>query len=395
MAIENKNKKSDYFIYEQSIKDAVKDFIAHATRIADTKLELFQKVLINPEHNLTPEQTAHITKHAKALCEIKGMADKIKECGLNVPQANPVFLREALKQIERVVFDKSETLKNPDLTVKGLQKQLTTEFSAHLALLEYGNNYSEINELNAEVNVFRKTASSLYAELTEEVDAFEKVKSENKSEQKIYKAVPASFQDKENKISNDTQVAVINKYTKAVAIEPQLHANPAVDAPEAMENLKKSGYFYADAKMGALQVDFVSKVIVPTAVNAICTVKKNQESVDASSDSNFQLSNAFEQLEYVVANFEAIFSGFNTDYYARISESLQKLQDIRITNVGQLGLKEFTSGLNDIFEMNQHVQEQHGSYHKASNIEALIEAHCPQYQNSGTLLLDMTPHSEL
>ena len=390
------SKHGEYFILEQQIKDAVRIFSEEAEKIANTKLEIFQTILANPGHSLADHEKQHLEDHARKLCAISGMINKIKECKKENPVDDPVFLRSAIKQISRGVFDHSEAASNPDLTRAALQKKLVTEFSAQLSLLEFGNNYDEINALNIKVKDFRKAALSLYAELSEQIEAFEKQHPKEEGKQ-TYKQVPEAFKQKKESInedSNNAQAVALYTYSEAEAISPSLHNNPNVGSQEAIDNLKTTGYFYADSIMGSLQVNFVSKFIIPTAVNAICTVKKSQQGIDATKDSNFALSNAFEHLEYITENFQTIFQGFNTDYYSKIMLTLQKIQDIRVPTAGSLDISEFTKGMHSILAMNQHVKEQQGAEYKAPNLEEMIAESCPQFEQSHQLLLGAPGHFE-
>jgi hypothetical protein len=399
--------KRGYFENLQEIKASVVDLRTKSEAILNTKSELFQTIIIQPDNALTADKLKHIQAHSKKLCENENISARIKECTESNPEDNAVFLETAINQIKRGVYNADEIRGKVGKTQSQLQKELIKEFSAKLELVKYGTQYPDINSLNKKVQDFRSAGLSLYEEFAEQQQEYAanlKTYNENKAPP-IKKSFNAEFMGNEagaaipkwdSKATSGNAVAVVKlpeyEYGTALTIAPQLKATPHHDSPDALKNLLTKGYYFLDSQMGAMQVAFIKNVLLPAAIKVMCTVHTHMKTSDASLQVKYDISNAFERYEFLALNFETIFKGFDTDYYDNIIAAVNNIKDVRINDAdGSINLDYFTKGLHEIIEMTRHVETQHGL--PQSKVVTNLLAECPEFasqflgQNAQPLLM--------
>ncbi len=386
--------KNDYFAKVQKIKSAVTSLRSKSEAILSTKPELFQTIIIEPEHVLSKDQLKHIEKQSSFLCSNEQLQLKIKECSESKPEENAAFLEAAINQIKRGVYDHSEIKGKVGKTDSQLQKELIKEFSAKLEAVKYGEKYPEINALNKKVLDFRSAGLSLYEEFAEQQAEYEKTLKEKalkNEETPIKKAIYEEFKDigsakwntKASTATSENAVAVRQipkyEYSEALVIEPKLSTTSThKDSIETMQNLMTKSYYFVDGQMGAMQVAYVKDHLLPAAINAMCTVRKVSSTISDKLEDLVDLSNSFEKFEFVATNFKTIFKGFDTDYYEKIIVAADNIADIRINhNTGATDLTYYTQGIHKIIEMTRHVELQHGL--PQSKVINDLVAECPDY----------------
>lgn len=389
-----KETKNDYFARVQKIKGEVLSLRSKSEAILSTKAELFQTIIIEPDHVLSKDQLKHIETQSRFLCSNEVIQLKIKECSESKPEDNAAFLEAAINQIKRGVYDHSEVKGKVGKTDSQLQRELVKEFSAKLEAVKYGENYPEINALNKKVLDFRSAGLSLYEEFAEQQAEYEKTLKERalrNEEAPIKKAVYEEFKDIANTKWNTKAAAYTSEnalavrempkyqYSSALVIEPKLSTTSThKDDAETMQNLMKKSYYFVDGQMGATQVAYVKDHLLPAAINAMCTVRKVSSTTNDRLEDLVDLSSSFERFEFVATNFKTIFNGFHTDYYAKIIAAADNIADIRINHdTGATDLTHYTQGIHQIIEMTRHVESQHG-LPQSKVIENLV-AECPDY----------------
>ena len=352
-----------------------------------TKEEIFAKALLNPSKALSESEVKEISDFVEAACT-KGLDKEIKECKSvkSGDTLNNLLLITKIKElVEGGVVD-SSAYKDKQMSYDEQSEHLLELLESAEESILYNKKYPAIKEMNTATRELRDSVFSLNSEFKQSNakddfgadagkvrDSFD---SDFKKTAEVLKDVWGS-EDNQN-----TDLAVYSGNNQVSIHTPEFHSNPRIDSKEAIQNLDTKAHGHFVGAIGAMQVAYFKDIALPYLVKGVCKLHKT----NSAFSSQIQDHVAFQKAKYVMANFNAIFKGMESDYSADIKQAYEDMNDIRVKadGVKSYDLEAFFSGVNRVIKVVSFNEQQHKGF--KSNIKSIAEL-CPELKFGDTVPL--------